>query len=76
MSVVLYRRSVTTAAMLGVAAYIGLSSVPGSAQGERSKRLKSREFRKFVGLNRRYSGSRKVLTEYAPSAVQILTPTV
>ena len=33
MSVVLSRRSVTTAAMFGVAAYIGLSSVPDSAQG-------------------------------------------
>ena len=33
MSVALSRRTVTTAAMLGAAAYIGLSSVPGSAQG-------------------------------------------
>ena len=33
MSVVLSLRTVTTAAMLGAAAYIGLSSVPGSAQG-------------------------------------------
>jgi ketosteroid isomerase-like protein len=33
MSVVLSRRTVITAAMLGVTAYIGLSSVPGSAQG-------------------------------------------
>ena len=33
MSVVLPLRIVTTAAMLGAAAYFGLSSVPGSAQG-------------------------------------------
>jgi hypothetical protein len=31
--VVLSRRTVITAAMLGITAYIGLSSVPGSAQG-------------------------------------------
>jgi hypothetical protein len=42
----------------------------------RSKRLKSLEFRKFVGLNRRYGGSRKALTVSASSAVQILTPSV
>jgi hypothetical protein len=33
MSVVLSRRSVTTAAMFGLAADMGLSSVPGGAQG-------------------------------------------